>query len=39
MGHATTQTKNTFLTEITKADHQLLETFNFIKISCVLAEL
>ena len=27
------------LAEITKADHQLSETFYFIKISCVLTEL
>ena len=31
--------KNFFLVEITKADHQLPESFYFIKISYVLTEL
>ena len=31
--------KTIFLTEITKADHQLSETFYFVKISYILAEL
>ena len=31
--------KQFFLVEITKADHQLSETFYFIKISYVLTEL
>ena len=34
------QDENTiFLVEITKADHQLSESFHFIKISYVLTEL
>ena len=37
MGH--TNNGNFFLEEITKADHQLSETFYFIKISYVLTEL
>ena len=37
MGHA--QNERLFLAEITKTDHQLLETFYFIKISYVLTEL
>ena len=36
---ATPKMKNNFFAEITKADHQLSETFYFIKISYVLAEL
>ena len=37
---ATTKLKNNFFgAEITKADHQFSETFDFIKISSVLAEL
>ena len=38
MGHNQNE-KQFFLAEITKADHQLSETFYFIKISYVLAEL
>ena len=38
MGH-TQDEKKAFLTEITKADHQLSEFFYFIKISYVLTEL
>ena len=38
MGHAQGE-KNFFLTEITKADHQLSESSYFIKISYVLDEL
>ena len=38
MGH-TQYEKQFFLTEITKADHQLWETFYFIKKSHVLTEL
>ena len=37
MGHA--QDEKNFSTKITKADHQLLESFYFIKISYVLTEL
>ena len=37
MGHA--QNEKFFFTEITKADHNLSETFDFIKISHVLTEL
>ena len=35
MGHSQNE-KQFFLAEITKADHQLSETFYFIKISSVL---
>ena len=38
MHHAQDE-KKTFLAEITKADHQLSESFYFIKISYVLTEL
>ena len=38
MDHAQDE-KNCFLVEITKADHQLSESFYFIKISYVLTEL
>ena len=38
MGHAQ-DGKKFFLTEIQKADHQLSESFYFIKISYVLTEL
>ena len=38
MGHAQNK-KQFFLAEITKSDHQLSETFYFIKISYVLTEL
>ena len=37
MGLAQNGTKN-FLAEVTKADHQLSESFYFIKISFVLTE-
>ena len=39
MDHAQDKKKNIFLVEITKADHQLSESFYFIKISYVLTEL
>ena len=38
MGHAQNETQF-FLAAITKANHQLSETFSFIKISYVLTEL
>ena len=38
MGHAQNE-KNNFFAEITKAEHQLSETFYFLKISYVLTEL
>ena len=38
MGHAQDEKKN-FLAEITKADHQLSESFHFMKISYVSTEL
>ena len=38
MGH-TQNNKQFFVAEITEADHQLSETFYFIKISYVLTEL
>ena len=38
MGHAQDK-KKFFLAEITKADHQLSENFDFIKISYFLTEL
>ena len=38
IGHSQNQ-KQFFLAEIAKADHQLSETFYFIKISYVLSEL
>ena len=36
---ATPKIKKTFLAEITKVDHQLSDSFYFIKISYVLTEL
>ena len=36
---ASPKMKNIFFAEITEADHQLSETFHFVKISYVLTEL